>query len=282
MILRRIYYSLSPKGRLFLRKFVYAPKDYYDYLINRNNGVPKQGEIFTGSGDFIKDGQTRIDLFHDLELLESNYSVLDVGSGIGRLAVPLSKYFDKELGSYEGFDVVEQGVIWCKENISSKHKNFNFQFVDLKNDLYNHGKNNAANFTFPHESETFDFVILNSVFTHMLKDEVEQYVKEINRVLKPGGKCFATFFLINKKNKSEPTPEDSFCFAYDFGDYSIMNQKVKRANVAYGEEYIRALLESIDFEVIVSYGYWDVEEKGSMRSFQDYVVLKKPIYKLRP
>ena len=50
--------------------------------------------------------------FIDLGGLKPEHRVLDIGSGIGRVAIPLTEYLN-EKGSYEGFDVVELGVNWC-------------------------------------------------------------------------------------------------------------------------------------------------------------------------
>ena len=38
-----------------------------------------------------------------------------------------------------------------------------------------------------------------SVFTHMRRREVANYLSEISRVLKPNGKCYITYFLINEE-----------------------------------------------------------------------------------
>ena len=38
-------------------------------------------------------------------------------------------------------------------------------------------------------------MFLTSVFTHLLPHDLTHYLAEINRVLRPGGRCVATFFL---------------------------------------------------------------------------------------
>ena len=47
----------------------------------------------------------------------------------------------------------------------------------------------ASEYTFPYEDGEFDVVVLTSVFTHMLPDDVAHYLDEIARVLKPGGRA---------------------------------------------------------------------------------------------
>ena len=43
----------------------------------------------------------------DYGALEPDHRVLDVGCGVGRLAIPLTKYLSRS-GSYNGFDIVQR------------------------------------------------------------------------------------------------------------------------------------------------------------------------------
>ncbi|QLH29633.1 MAG: class I SAM-dependent methyltransferase [Candidatus Parvibacillus calidus] len=153
--------------------------------------MPPSGLIYTGRGDFIRAGKYWLERFIREGGLKPEDSVLDIGSGIGRMAVPMTKYLTS--GRYEGFDAVRQGVDWCKSNIQRKYPNFNFIYADLDNDLYKSKGFNAAEYRFDYPDENFDFAISISVFTHMLKDEIINYLRETSRVLKKGGVLFATF-----------------------------------------------------------------------------------------
>ena len=66
--------------------------------------------------------------------LKPNHRVLDIGSGIGRMAIPLTEHLTS--GSYEGFDIVPTGINWCKENIEKRFPNFKFTLTSISNDLY--------------------------------------------------------------------------------------------------------------------------------------------------
>lgn len=46
---------------------------------------------------------------------------MDIGSGIGRTAVPLTKFLNPD-ARYEGFDVVKKGVKWCNAKIKTVNK----------------------------------------------------------------------------------------------------------------------------------------------------------------
>ncbi|MFC2521093.1 MAG: hypothetical protein ACFNUF_05155, partial [Tannerella sp.] len=50
---RRIYYRLSPRGRLLLRRIYYLPADLFR---RRDAMIPPRGMIFVGSGDFVRQG----------------------------------------------------------------------------------------------------------------------------------------------------------------------------------------------------------------------------------
>ena len=267
---------LPPNWRFLARRVYYLPVDFYEEMTGKKDPLtPPRGLVFTGSGDFRQQGQKLLRYFIEAGL-QPGHRVLDIGSGIGRIAIPLTDYISAA-GNYEGFDVVPMGVKWCKENISSRFSHFNFQHIALSNDLYQMEGGTAANFHFPYRDNSFDFVILTSVFTHMLPDEVENYLNEIQRVLSPGGICFATFFLINEHAELQLRQQKAFQFPYDYGHYRLMDNKVKSANVAFGETYLRqrlALMKSLAIQHI-NYGYWCGRKKEDCKDFQDIVLLVK-------
>src|SRR5262249_603056 len=85
---------------------------------------------------------------------------------------------------------------------SSRYPNFRFQKIDLYNKLYNpSGILKSSELRFPYEDESFDVVSLTSVFTHMMPSDVRHYLDEIHRVLRPGGRCLSTCFLLNEESK---------------------------------------------------------------------------------
>ena len=198
------------------KKVILLSNDIFDAICGRKNKyVPKKGDIFIGSGDFIKQGKHHLELLKKYANLEKDHSVLDIGCGIGRAAVALTGYLSEQ-GKYEGFDVVEKGIKWCKKHITKDFTNFNFQYIPLNNDLYHFTDQKAEEFVFPYENNCFDTIFLFSVFTHMQPLEVQNYFNEIQRVLKPGGKCLATFFLYDNKIEDKISKNNgTYSFAYD-------------------------------------------------------------------
>ena len=273
MSLRNIYYSLSPNMRLLARKIVYFPID----IFNSNKNIPKKGDVFIGSGDFVAQGKHQLKLLTTYADLKPENSVLDIGSGIGRTAFALKTYLNKN-GQYEGFDVVKKGVVWCQKNISNEHANFNFKYVPLNNDLYFLTDKKAEQFMFPYEANSFDTIYLFSVFTHMQPPEVQNYLNEINRVLKPNGKCLATFFTYNNNNETQiSSNNNSFNFAFSKENYRLMNEKVPSANIAFSDLKMNEMLKiaSLKIEKQIN-GNWKSSEKvNHLQDYQDVFVLEK-------
>lgn len=160
----------------------------------RDELTPPRSMIFVGDGDFKKTGEEFLRYFIEFGGLKPNARILDVGCGIGRMAVPLTKYLDAS-GSYEGFDILAHGIDSCTKNITPRYPNFHFQVADVYNKAYNpNGKHKAAEYEFPYQNECFDFTFLTSVFTHMLPQEMENYLAEIVRSLRWGGEILDYFF----------------------------------------------------------------------------------------
>jgi SAM-dependent methyltransferase len=149
--------------------------------------------------EFKQNGLTAFQRYLDLGLRPTD-RILDVGSGVGRKTLPLLDFVDG--GSYEGIDPIASQVKWCTDKITPRYPNFRFQRIDVWNKLYNPtGLVKPSEFIFPFDDGEFDFIILFSVFTHMFSTEMQHYVDQIARVLKPGAHGIITFLLLNPESK---------------------------------------------------------------------------------
>jgi SAM-dependent methyltransferase len=234
----------SPRTKHALRSLYYLPSDVAAGA--RRGGadlVPPQRLQFVGDGDFRQIGQEFARYFIELGGLKPSEDVLDVGCGVGRMALPLTSYLNGQ-GSYQGFDVVPYGVRWCQRNVTPRFPNFRFQVADIRNSMYNpDGEIAAAQYRFPFPDAEFDFAYATSVFTHMLPDEVGNYVGELARVLRPGGRCFATFFLLNEESRRLVAEGTSrYDFRHGGGVYRTIDPRTSEAAVAYDEEFVTGLL----------------------------------------
>ena len=268
-MLRKIYYWLPPALRLWVRRLVYLPRD----LFRGPSEMPPEGLIYTGSGDFKRQGAEWVQFFRDHGGLKPDSDVLDIGSGIGRMALPLSRFLE---GRYEGFEAMKVGVDWCREHIEARHANFHFKHVPLFNDLYNSDGIDAAAYVFEYPDDSFDFACAISVFTHMTPGEVENYLRQTKRVLREGGHLTATFFILDEESEAmSRTNPSGFVFRHDFGHYALMDKKVKSANVAFRRAYLEQLVKDAGFERAYEVkGAWCGREKGMYIGFQDVWVLR--------
>ncbi len=273
MNLRKLYYFLPPAARILARRLYFLPHDLIAKTKGNNLLKPPEGMIYTGGGDFLETGKRFKDYFIKYGGLLPSDHVLDIGSGIGRLAIPLTDYLTSE-GNYNGYDLIAQGVNWCQQNISPRHPNFHFHQIKLHNDLYNKDGLDASTYSFPLDQNSQDFVFLISVFTHLIPEEMAHYVREISRMLKPGKTCFATFFI---HDDLLPEVNDAFSFKHRKEIYSLMDPKVVSANVAFKKKYLFQVFKDSGLQVQHYFpGYWrDTGEQEKSLDFQDIVVLRK-------
>jgi SAM-dependent methyltransferase len=131
--------------------------------------------------------------------LEPDHSILEIGCGIGRDAIPLTGILSAA-GSYLGVDIIKPSIDWCKANIEARWPNFRFIHFDVKDQLHNpSGTTSTLDIRLPVRDGSVDRIILWSVFTHMLRPDITHYLREFRRVIKPTGLIFATCFLVDEE-----------------------------------------------------------------------------------
>jgi SAM-dependent methyltransferase len=205
-------------------------------------------------------------------------AVLDVGCGLGRMAAPLVNYF-RGKGRYEGLDVEEEAIAWCRQNIGAGHPNFRFTLAAVHSLRYNPGGDSSpATFHFPYEDATFDTAFLASVFTHLLPDAVARYLDELARVLKPGGRCLATYFLLNERSEraiAEGAVRELHRFPHRLEGCRVLSRELPESAVAHEEVRIRRLYAGSGLAIVepVLYGRWAGRES---RLNQDLIVAERP------
>jgi SAM-dependent methyltransferase len=212
--------------------------------------IPPAHMMYDGPAEhYLSNGLEFLGHYKSLCNLQANERMLDVGSGLGRKTIPLTEYLIE--GYYEGFDCKELGVKWCQDNITPKFPNFRFQYVDVYAPGYNpKGKISPLEFVFPFEDATFDFVVLGSVFTHMQYPAVLQYLKEIRRVLKIGGRCLITWFITNKDTKSSIFP-----YRHQYGWYA--NRELIEEAIAFDIDVVEELYALVKLPIKkLEKGHW--------------------------
>jgi len=238
--------------------------------------VPPRMMYFVGDGDYKAVGLEFCRLFTEYGGLTPEHHVLDVGCGIGRMAVPLTGYLAGG-GDYHGFDIVKKGVEWCQANITPRHPNFHFLHSDVRNRFYNpHGVYEAASYRFPYDHGSFDFVFLTSVFTHMFPADMENYTREIARVLRAGGSSLITMFLLNEESKRFIEKGSSTQnFVYPLEGCVTTDPTNPEGSLAFEESYVRNMFGRCGLSVRepIHPGSWC--GRPEFLSYQDVVIATK-------
>lgn len=108
---------------------------------------------------------------HGLKI-EQFESVLDFGCGVGRIM----RHWRMTHGpQWHGTDYNPELINWCRNNL----KFAEFRVNTLSGQL-------------PYEAESFDFIYVFSVFTHLNEPLQFFWINELSRVLKPGGYLYFT------------------------------------------------------------------------------------------
>ena len=176
--------------RWALRRAYFAPVDLMERFRGDHDAmVPTLRRCrFTGyAGDnYIESGQGLAQVLVSYAGLQAGPRRSISARGSGGSPFPLTKLITPP-GSYDGLEIVERGVRWCSTKITPGYPHFRFTHANIFNAEYNPGGTvKAAEYVLPYDDASFDVVCLFSVFPQLTAD-VERYVTEISRVLRPGG-----------------------------------------------------------------------------------------------
>jgi SAM-dependent methyltransferase len=236
-----------------------------------------------GSHDRAHFLHSSVGFFHEFVRrgnLTSDSTVLDIGSGCGRMALPFEIFLQG--GSYHGVDVWPEGVQWCSDNISARSGKMAFHLLSAENnyyfDDYKQGVENSFSLPFLKDAE-LDFAFAISVFTHLLESDTRAYFRELARTLKPGAVAFVTGFIIDYffwkhvaatgKHKHVKEIDQGVFQAYAGQDFFV----------GYSMGKWRAMLQESGLDIICyETGSW--AGKPGARSFQDtFIVLRADTYR---
>jgi SAM-dependent methyltransferase len=108
--------------------------------------------------------------------------------------------------------------------------------VQVGNEHYNRrGGREAAEFRFPYPDQEFDFAVATSLFTHLESTDAAHYLREISRVLKPGGRALITWYI-----SDIPADQADFDFFHPLNAVSTTsNPKNPCAAIAFTSDFIR-------------------------------------------
>ncbi len=258
-----------------------AQMRYFDFKGFR---IPVHLITLTGAGPETLDwiGAAHIRNFERSIGLHADMCFVDIGCGIGRDAFQLIERL-LPTGQYIGLDVTRDSIAWCQRHITPRHPNFSFHHIDAHNELYNpHGRLKTSDFRLPLADASVDRIGLESVFTHLLRDEVLHYMKEFARVLKPDGLVHASFFLYSREAllaaESLGSTAWKATFSLPHGDGVYSNDPAyPRGAVAYTDAAMREMMREAGLTTDRPYikGAWSGLWGEQAEEGQDAVILRR-------
>jgi SAM-dependent methyltransferase len=206
-------------------------------VLRRDPLIPPKRLQRYGRGDFAETGEAVLAQLIELAGLRPDDRVLDVGCGTGRIARPVVRHLDG--GSYEGIDVDRRAIGWCRRAYR-RHRNARFLQADIFHPrAHPGGAHLAAEYRFPYEDDDFDLVVATSVFPHLLEADARGYLAECARVLRPGGRLFATFFVLDEASRAAIAAGNAtFAFLDADQHVAVVSEERPDEAVAYDRELI--------------------------------------------
>ena len=229
--------------------------------------------------NFAAIGNQHLRAFRREAGLRPDADVLEIGSGNGRIARALTTYLDG--GSYVGAEIMRPFVDWCAAAYAG-YPRFSFRHIDVHNRHYNpEGRTAARDYRFPFPDGAFDFIYLTSVFTHMLRPEVENYLGEIARMLKPGGASFISYFLLDAETRALMASGRSRRVFKPYDDVTFIEREDDpEAAVAFDLDFVRAAYARAGLLIRDGHpelGRWrDPDGHPERKHNQDRIVATKP------
>ncbi len=182
---------------------------------------------------FFETGLEVVKFFEREKLINKKSKTLQIGCGVGRI----EKCLVKKVGECVGVDISESMIKQARQNVP----NGKFVISDGKK--------------LPFVDNYFDFIYSVLVFQHMPRSMFEANLKEVSRVLKPGGKFFFQIPLDEKGIKENPSESNPWLLRY-----------YKRAGV-------EKLLKVYKFKILKTfYGYGKDTREPLMDNFSILVI----------
>ena len=200
--------------------------------------------IRTGGAEFKDNAYFMRSARHEIQRLIDHFdftgqdTLLDIGCGFGRLPIGLLDIFGT--ACYTGIDINPIAIEWCHKYIGNVHSDFQFIQLDIQNDRYNpNGQPLTEKFRFDFSNSQFKLAYLYSVFSHMIIEDIQIYLKELNRVLDTDGHLFFTAFAEENVPDMEINPSD----------YGTLPWSAALHCVRFNLSFLESILNSAGFHI---------------------------------
>ncbi|MEM8711859.1 MAG: class I SAM-dependent methyltransferase [Planctomycetota bacterium] len=209
----------------------------------------------------------------DLAGLQPDASVLEVGCGIGRMALGLSAFLSS--GRYLGLDIMESALNVARATIDGDRR-IRFGYLDLYNGWYHsEGTGRALDLSLAREVDgKQDLVFMTSVLTHLFPADAEHYLRECRSVMKPGGALLVTAWLVNATTRRHILEQRSaIAFHEQEGGYWVQSVENPEGAIALEEGFVMGAIERAGLRIErLERGYWADQAHGL--TFQDLLILR--------
>lgn len=169
-------------------------------------------------------------------------TIVDLGCGCGRFAMPLrdmSFYGQRFRGSYIGVDVDGEMLGWCRRQFPAQR----FRWIEVSMRTRTYGRESGERRALDIEPGSADFVVANSLFSHLLEEDFAWYLRESARVLRPGGWLYFTAFALGETRSG-----GRWTFGHGMGAARVESLRYPEAAVAYERGWIEQRCAEAGFE----------------------------------
>jgi len=175
-------------------------------------------------GQYEKMGEKLRRIVEDHGLKDGDY-LIDVGCGSGRLAWALSQSKFRDTIRYLGIDIVPEMLEFAAEKC--RQPDWRFEL--------------ALEPKIPEVDESADMICFMSVFTHLMQEESFLYLREAQRVLKPGGRVLASYLDINASEHWK---------IFEANVNSAEARQSKPMDIFLSQDFLRIWAEKLDLAIL--------------------------------
>jgi SAM-dependent methyltransferase len=200
--------------------------------------------------------------------------VLEVGCGIGRMALGLSAYLTT--GTYTGLDVMAGAIDTARATFAghAAEPRLRFEHLDVYNGWYNPGGRLQTRDVHlaEHVDRAPDVILMSSLLTHLFPEDAAHYLAEARRVLAPGGRVLATAWLMDERTKALTRAGRAAIPFQERDGYWVESVTNPEGALALEADFVQRAVGAAGLEEIcVVPGFWSGEVG---LAFQDMLLLR--------
>ncbi len=233
-LLQPVLATFDSLARLLLRVFTKRPIPPLRYIVRTGVG----NSILFPHLYYLTASHNLWLYFFSRGLARLDSAIVDIGSGVGKSAVGLRDfaYADARfIGRYHGFDVDPDMVDWSRRHFDAER--FQFSLVDMGSSVYRPEGSTSDKPTLDVASDSIDLVFSQSLFSHLLEDDIKHYLRESCRVLRPGGVLSMTFFCLDDLERLGLLG-NRWTFRFPRGAARVENDRYPESAVAYARDFM--------------------------------------------